>query len=136
MVKAKVVEKTLFDTTRQGCFAARKATPEVLDSQPIVDIVGGGPDTLASALDRINRGSMTYEEFQALHGGDFDYDDDDSVPDDFDEGEFYEAENDSGKYYDRDKESRILAAEARDEAKNDKQKSVVSESDKGDKDTE
>lgn len=132
MAKQKIVEQSLFYTTRQGCFAARPCSPEELDPNPICDIVGGGPDTLASALDRINRGSMSYEEFQTLHGGDFDYDDDDAIPDDFDEGEFYEAENDSGAYYDRDKESRILAAESRNEVKNAEQEAVVGEPDKGD----
>lgn len=129
----KKIEQSLIDNTRQGCFAARKSNPEKLDPQPICDIVGGGPDTLASALDRINRGSMTYEEFQTLHGGDFDYDDDDAIPDDFDEGEFYEAENDSGAYYDRDKESRILASESRNDTKNDKQEGVADKSDSSDK---
>lgn len=102
---------------RTGCFAPRPIVTEQLDPVSIVDIVHA-PDTLSSALDRINRGSMTYEEFQTLHGGGFyDYDDEDSI-DDFDEEEFYddkdrESVDRRGKYYDKDKESRILATESK-----------------------
>lgn len=104
---------------RTGCYAPRPIVTENLDPKSIVDIVHA-PDTLSSALDRINRGSMTYEEFQALHGGGtFDYESDDDF-DDFDEEEYYvDKDRDTvdrrGKYYDKDKESRILAAESKNE---------------------
>lgn len=103
--------ETLFDETRQGCFAPRPLTPEVLDPEPICDIVANQPDTLASALERINRGSMSYEEFQTLHGGEFDFESDDDIPGDFDENDFYIEENDNGKYFDKDRESKILKRE-------------------------
>lgn len=129
---------------RIGCFAPRPIVTEKLDPKSIVDIVHA-PDTLSSALDRINRGSMTYEEFQTLHGGgDFDYDSIDDLGD-FDEEEYYvDKDRDTvdrrGKYYDKDKESHILAAESKDENKGDtgthekgKSRKVDSEPDQSDK---
>lgn len=109
---------------RTGCFAPRPVVTEKLDPKSIVDIVHA-PDTLSSALDRINRGSMTYEEFQTLHaGGPYDYEDEDAIGDDFDEEEYYaDKDRDTvdrrGKYYDRDKESRILASESKNASKGD-----------------
>lgn len=106
---------------RSGCYAPRPVVTEELDPKSIVDIVHA-PDTLSSALNRINQGSMTYEEFQTLHGGgSYDYDDDESF-DDFDEEEYYvDKDRDTvdrkGKYYDKDRESRILAAESKNETK-------------------
>lgn len=133
---------------RTGCFAPRPIVTEKLDPESIVDIVHA-PDTLASALDRINRGSMTYEEFQTLHGGgEYDYDDLDDIDDDFDEEEYYvDKDRDTvdrrGKYYDKDKESRILAAESKNAGKSDsgshkedKPRKVDSEPDSSDKGTE
>lgn len=130
---------------RTGCFAPRPIVTEDLDPKSIVDIVHS-PDTLSSALDRINRGSMTYEEFQTLHGGgSYDYDDYDEIDDDFDEEEFYvDKDRDTidrrGKYYDRDKESRILASESKNadkgdssSHKEDKSSKVDNESDSPDK---
>lgn len=106
---------------RSGCWAIRPVVTEDLDPVSLVDIVHA-PDTLSSALDRINQGMMTYEEFQTLQGGEYDYDSHDDISDDFDEEEYYvDKERDSvdrrGKYYDKDKESRILAAESRNESK-------------------
>ena len=106
---------------RTGCYAPRPVVTEELDPKSIVDIVHA-PDTLSSALNRINQGSMTYEEFQTLHGGGtYDYEDDEGL-DDFDEEEYYvDKDRDTvdrrGKYYDKDKESRILAAESKNETK-------------------
>ncbi len=133
---------------RTGCYAPRPIVTEELDPESIVDIVHA-PDTLSSALDRINRGSMTYEEFQTLHGGgEYDYDDIDDIDDDFDEEEYYvDKDRDTvdrrGKYYDKDKESRILAAESKNAGKSDtsshkkdKPRKVDSESDSIDKGTE
>lgn len=106
---------------RTGCYAPRPIVTEDLDPKSIVDIVHA-PDTLSSALDRINRGSMTYEEFQTLHGGgSYDYEDEEGL-DDFDEEEYYvDKDRDTvdrkGKYYDKDKESRILAAESKNTGK-------------------
>lgn len=107
---------------RTGCYAPRPIVTENLDPKSIVDIVHA-PDTLSSALDRINRGSMTYEEFQTLHGGVYDFEEDSDF-DEFDEEEYYvDKDRDSvdrkGKYYDRDKESRILAAESKNKDKSD-----------------
>lgn len=108
---------------RIGCYAPRPIVTEILDPKSIVDIVHA-PDTLSSALDRINRGSMTYDEFQTLHGGgSYDYEDDEGF-DDFDEEEYYvDKDRDTidrrGKYYDKDKESRILAAESKNADKGD-----------------
>ena len=129
---------------RTGCYAPRPIVTENLDPKSIVDIVHA-PDTLSSALDRINRGSMTYEEFQTLHGGGtFDYESDDDL-DDFDEEEYYvDKDRDTvdrrGKYYDKDKESRILAAESKNEDKGnsgshkeDKSSKVDNKSDSSDK---
>lgn len=126
---------------RTGCYAPRPIVTEKLDPKSIVDIVHA-PDTLSSALDRINQGSMTYEEFQTLHGGgSYDYEDADSI-DDFDEEEYYvddeyrDALDRRGKYYDKDKESRILAAESKNESQGDtgshkenKSREVAGESD-------
>lgn len=130
---------------RSGCWAARPVVTEELDPVSIVDIVHS-PDTLSSALDRINQGMMTYEEFQTLQGGgDYDYDSHDDIDDDFDEEEYYvDKERDSvdrrGKYYDRDKESRLLAAESKNESQSDsishkesKSPEVDREPDKSDK---
>lgn len=108
---------------RTGCYAPRPVVTENLDSESLLDIVHA-PDTLSSALDRIHRGSMTYEEFQTLHGGEFDFETDEDISDDFDEEEFYEdKERDNldkrGKYYERDKESRILAAESKNSVQSD-----------------
>lgn len=107
---------------RTGCYAPRPIVTEDLDPKSIVDIVHA-PDTLATALDRIHRGSMTYEEFQALHGGTYDFEEDSDF-DEFDEEEYYvDKDRDTvdrrGKYYDKDKESRILAAESKDTDKGD-----------------
>lgn len=109
---------------RSGCWSVRPVVTEKLDPVSIVDIVHA-PDTLSSALDRINQGMMTYEEFQTLQGGgDYDYDSHDDIDDDFDEEEYYvDKDRDTvdrrGKYYDKDKESRILAAESKNPDKSD-----------------
>lgn len=102
---------------RTGCYAPRPVVTEKLDPNSIVDIVHA-PDTLSSALDRISRGSMTYEEFHTLHGGEYDFEEDSDF-EEFDEEEYYvDKDRDKidrrGKYYDKDKESRILAAESKD----------------------
>ena len=133
---------------RTGCFAPRPIVTEDLDPKSIVDIVHS-PDTLSSALDRINRGSMTYEEFQTLHGGGvYDYESVEYIDDDFDEEEYYvDKDRDTvdrrGKYYDRDKESRILASESKNSDKGDtishkesESREVGVKSDSSDKGTE
>ena len=123
---------------RFGCWAVRPVVTEKLDPVSIVDIVHC-PDTLSSALDRINQGMMTYEEFQTLQGGgDYDYESHDDIEDDFDEEDYYvDKERDSvdrrGKYYDRDKESRILAAESKNEDKSDSSLHEAKESGKVDR---
>lgn len=120
---------------RSGCWAIRPVVTENLDPVSIVDIVHA-PDTLSSALDRINQGMMTYEEFQTLQGGgDYDYESHDDIEDDFNEDDYYvDKERDSvdrrGKYYDKDRESRILAAESKNEVKSD---SSLREEDKSSK---
>ena len=115
---------------RTGCYAPRPIVTEDLDPKSIVDIVHA-PDTLSSALDRINRGSMTYEEFATLHGGVYDFEADDDF-DDFDEEEYYvDDDRDTldrkGKYYDKDKESRILATESKNASKSDTEPHQASE---------
>lgn len=108
---------------RTGCYAPRPIVTEKLDPKSIVDIVHS-PDTLSSALSRIHQGSMTYEEFQALHGGgSYDYEDEEGF-DEFSEEEYYEDKEREhvdrrGKYYDKDKESRVLAGESKDPNKGD-----------------
>lgn len=124
---------------RTGCFAPRPIVTEKLDPKSIVDIVHA-PDTLSSALDRINRGSMTYEEFHTLHGGEYDFEEDSDF-DDFDEEEFYvDKDRDSidrkGKYYDKDKESRILAAESKNENKGDSSSHEEKKSSKVDRESD
>ena len=125
---------------RTGCWGPRPIVTEELDPKSIVDIVHA-PDTLASALNRINQGSMTYEEFQTLHGGGpYDYEDEEGL-DDFDEEEYYvDKDRDSvdrrGKYYDKDKESRILAAESKNETKGNTGRSKNKESTEVDRESD
>ena len=131
---------------RTGCFAPRQMVTEALDPKSIVDIVHA-PDTLSTALDRIHRGSMTYEEFQALHGGTYDFEEDSDF-DEFDEEEYYvDKDRDTidrrGKYYDKDKESRVLAAESKNSGESDtgshkksRSREVVEQSNSRDKGTE
>ncbi len=131
---------------RTGCYAPRAIVTEDLDPKSIVDIVHA-PDTLSTALNRIHRGSMTYEEFQALHGGTYDFEEDSDF-DEFDEEEYYvDKDRDTvdrrGKYYDKDKESRLLAAESKNASKGDtgshktnRPREVADQSDSRDKGTQ